>query len=420
MKEVLVKKEETEVYSLYLHSSGLRIVHFKEESNISYAGYSVRVGAAQDPRNYFGMAHLVEHMMFKGTQKRSARSIIRRVEEVGADINAFTTKVDTFVYATFKEEFLQRMLHLLTDVVLCSKIPADELEKEKTVILEEINSYKDSPSEEIFDEFEDLLFSGTCLGHNILGTDTSVKRISSEAAQDFMKKYYVPHNMVLVLRGKVDMDFVSHFCNYNFAKYNSVYSFTKESQLFFNRTIKKKRVVRRKDTCQTHCLIGGYAYSMYHKDRFVLSLLNNILGGPGMSSRLNMSLRENSGYVYSVESHYVAYDKYGFFSIYFGSAHKDREAAIRLIFEELQRLREEALSERELLVAKRQFMGQLAISEDNRENTFLALGKSVLFFDKFASQEKVAHKIESISAEDLQRVARDLYQEENMLTLIYK
>lgn len=409
-------------YKLYQHASGLTIVHCPDESPITYAGYAVHVGAKSDPQRYFGMAHLVEHMMFKGTLLRSSKGIIRRVEEIGADINAFTTKEETFVYAAFGHHYLGRMLHLLTDVVLHSRIPEGELEREKSVIIEEINSYKDSPSEQIFDEFEDILFASSSLGHNILGSSSSVTRITSQSARKFMNSYYRPDNMVLCFRGKVDISYVLDFCDHHFG--TIAVAPTQRRPFMGNFAIgsppKKSVISHRYDTHQTHCIIGGYAFPMHHELRIATSLLNNILGGPGMNSRLNMSLREEAGYVYSVESNYASFCEAGLFSIYFGCAHKDREKAQELVLSELKKLCDQPISSKELTAAKRQFMGQLAISEDVRETAFLSLGKSILFFGKYETQEQITALIDTITSEQLQYIAQQLYQPDNLLTLIYR
>lgn len=411
-----------EHYELYQHSSGLTIAHYPDKSAITYAGYIVRVGAQNDPQRYFGMAHLVEHMMFKGTRLRSSKHIIQRAEEVGADINAYTTKEETFVYAAFKEQYLHRMLHLLTDVVLHSRIPEEELEREKSVIIEEINSYKDSPSEQIFDEFEDLLFRGSSLGHNILGTVASVKRISSLSARKFIHQHYRPENMVLCLRGQVDIEYILDFCDDYFSSYSieKALPLRPTSLLHTVGDLPKTTYLSHKfNTYQTHCIIGGYAYSMHQEERLVTTLLNNILGGPGMNSRLNMSLREEKGYVYSVDSNYTPYSNAGVFTIYFGCAHKDRESAKALVFQELERLCAEPISDKELAAAKRQIMGQLAIAADIRETAFLSMGKSLLFYRKYDSLSTIEERLNTITASMIQETARKLFVPEQLLTLLY-
>ncbi len=410
-----------EHYHLHNHSSGLTIAYFPDKNAITYAGYIVRVGAKNDPQRYFGMAHLVEHMMFKGTSLRSSKQIIQRAEEVGADINAYTTKEETFVYAAFKEQYLHRMLHLLSDVVLHSRIPEEELEREKSVIIEEINSYKDTPAEQIFDEFEDILFRGSPLGHNILGTIPAVERISSSAARKFIRQYYRPENMILCLRGQVNIEQVLAFCDAYFPS-SCDFPPTQEAHTLTHLVGEKPKVSRmahRFDTYQSHCVLGGYAFSMHQEERLATTLLNNILGGPGMNSRLNMSLREERGYVYSVDSNYTPYSNSGIFTIYFGCAHKDREAAQRLVFEELDRLCNDPIGARELAAAQRQIMGQLAIAADNRETAFLSMGKSLLFYRKYDSLATIEERIKSVTASMLQDTACKLFAPENLLTLLY-
>lgn len=417
---------QTEEYQIYTLPSGLRVAYYPEDSEISYAGYIVRTGASQDPHRYFGMAHLVEHMLFKGTSLRNARAIINRIEAIGGDLNAYTTKEETFLYAAFGRSYQIRALQLITDLIQHSQIPEDELAKEKTVIIEEINSYKDSPSELIFDEFENYLFHATPLGHNILGSEASVKRITSKAARAFREQYYQPYNMVLCLRGAFDMEWVLQFCEYHFLMPTS-----SPSSLPSPHTLPlwnpntallptRRMVTHRDDTYQIHRLIGGFAYALRDERRIPFSLLINILGGPGMNSRLNLSLREEAGLVYTVESNYTLFSNAGLFTIYFGSAHKDVEEATNRIYQELEKLRLQPLTSVELSVAKRQWLGQLAISNDSRESAFLAMGKSVLFFGKFDSLARIAQRIEAITSENLQQAAQELFYPDRLFTLTYR
>ncbi len=414
---------QTDLYQVFRLPSGLRIAYYPDGSPISYAGYIIHTGAAQDPRKYHGMAHLVEHMLFKGTPLRKAKSIINRMEEIGADLNAYTTKEETFLYAAFGQPYAVRTIQLLTDIVRNSHIPLEELRKEKTVIIEEINSYKDAPAEMIFDEFEDLLFHGTALGHNILGTAASVERITSEAARAFRAHHYQPHNMVLCLRGVFDISWIIDFCNYHFGTKESPISPLSTSPSWDPTQAplpRKRSVVHHFDTYQTHMLMGGFAYHLHDERRIGLTLLNNILGGPGMNSRLNTSLREESGLVYSVDSNYTIFSQGGLFSIYLGCAHRDREQASRKVYEELNKLATIPLTDRELASAKRQLLGQLSISADSRENAFLAMGKSILFYGKYDALNVIEQRINQISSEQLCTIAQELFDPERIISLIYR
>lgn len=410
-------------YHSYLLPSGLRVIIYPDDNPVMYAGYIIATGSKNDPLRYHGMAHFVEHMLFKGTQLRNARQIINRIEEVGADFNAFTTKEETFIYTAFPQEHLNRVLQLMTDVVLHSTVPTIEAEREKGVIVEEINSYKDSPADLIFDEFENLLFRGTPLGHNILGTEESVGRISSEAARNFMSAHYLPSRMAFCLRGQVDETLLFAFLNYHFSPLaqsaKAPVDWRETTDIKLKPLPTKKAMAHRMETFQVHRILGCHAYSLQHKQRIGLTLLSNLLGGRGMNSRLNLNLREEKGLVYSVESTFTPFLATGYLSIYFGAAKSNLKLATDGVYEELERLKQELISPEELRMAKRQIMGQLAIQEDNRETAFLDMGKSFLYFDRYNSMDDIKARFERLTAEELRDIARELFRKERMLTLTY-
>ncbi len=404
-------------YQSHTLKNGLRIVHMPLTGNVSYCGFIVNAGTRDENTDEYGMAHFVEHMLFKGTQKRHSFHIINRMESVGGDINAYTNKEETVIYSTFLEEHFERAFELLSDLTFHSVFPQKEIDKEIDVILDEINSYEDSPSELIFDEFENIVFTNSQLGHNILGDPDSLESFNTKKALKFIKRYYSPDNMVFFSLGKTPIKKIIKLAE----KYLSDVSMP---PLDYNRIvppdfIKTKQSID-KDTIQTHALIGGRCYGLHDKKRKVLHLLNNILGGPGMNSRLNISLREKRGYVYNVESNMTNYSDTGIFSIYFGSDKKNADKCIQLIQKELKKLRETKLTTLQLSAAKKQLIGQTSVARDNHENLALALGKSFFHYNHFSSRHEMISKIENISADSILDVANEIFCDDNMSYLIYK
>ncbi|KGN75067.1 peptidase M16 [Porphyromonas macacae] len=398
--------------------SGLKIAYFPDQSEVTYLGYGIGVGSRHENNREHGLAHFTEHMLFKGTGKRSAKQIIFRMEEVGADLNAFTTKEETFLYAAFSKRHLNRAMELMSDIVLHSAYPEKELQKEKEVIIDEINSYKDTPAELIYDEFENLLFKGRPLGHNILGTEQSVRRVQPASGRQFLAKHYRPDNMLLFVMGQVDFERLVEQASYYFPSKDPVPR---------REAVKRKPFVhpcgqtirRRKDTYQHHTMIGNLAYAMNDKRRYALSLMTNILGGPGMNSQLNMLLREENGLVYNVEAGYTAYSDTGVFHIYYGCAKQNAAYTKKLVLEALEQFICRPLTEQELTAAKQQLKGQLAISNDNRENVFLSMGKSLMHFEHFNSLSELYLRIDSITADDIFEVAKEVLNPARLLTLEY-
>ena len=404
-------------YFSHILSNGLRMVHLPMESPVSYCGFAVNAGTRDEEANEFGLAHFVEHMMFKGTEKRKAWHILNRMENVGGELNAYTTKEETFVYSIFMEEHYQRALELLTDLIFHSQFPQQEIEKEVDVILDEINSYEDSPSELIFDEFENLLYDGHALGHNILGDEASLLTFNSESGRSFMRRFYAPGNMVFFSMGRID--------------FNKIVKMAEGflSDIAFPVALRNRIVpsaiepcVRKvhKDTHQAHVLIGSRAYSMHDEKRIPLFLLNNMLGGPGMNNRLNVSLREKHGLVYNVESNVTSYTDTGLASIYFGTDPKNMEKALRLVYKELDKLRDNSLSATQLAAAKKQVIGQLGVSGDNKEGLFLGLGKSFLHYNRYDTLPEVFARIEALTIKDIQEVANEVFAPERLFSLIYQ
>ena len=404
-------------YLTHTLENGIRLVHMPDKSPVSYCGFAVNAGARDEGKDEFGLAHFVEHMLFKGTEKRKVWHILNRMENVGGELNAYTTKEETFVYSVFMEADFGRAFELLSDLVFHSQFPQQEIDKEVDVILDEINSYEDSPSELIFDEFENMIFKGHALGHNILGTEATLMGFDSASGRSFLNRYYAPENMVFFSIGRNDFKKIIRMAEMalNGISFPMTHRERKASDPIqaFTQQVSK-------DTHQSHVLLGARAFDMYDSRRVALFLLNNILGGPGMNNRLNVSLRERNGLVYSVESNLTSYIDTGVASIYFGTDPKHREKALSLVHKELTRLRDTKLTTTQLAAAKKQAIGQLGVSGDNREGLFLGLGKSFLHYDRYETLPEVFDKIERLTAEQLLEVANEIFDPKRLFCLIYE
>lgn len=404
-------------YQSYTLGNGLRIVHKPLDSNVSYCGFIVNAGTRDEDASEFGMAHFVEHMLFKGTAKRKSYHILNRMESVGGEINAYTNKEETVIYSVFLEEHFVRAFELLTDLTFHSTFPQKEIDKEIDVVIDEINSYEDSPSELIFDEFENIVFRDSQLGHHILGKEETLKSFDTSKTRAFVQKHYSPHNIVFFSLGRTPMSKIIHWTK-------KFLSEIEPSACDYKRIapdeIPSANQNVNKDTNQAHVLIGSRCYGLQSTKRKTLHLLNNILGGPGMNSRLNISLREKRGYVYNVESGMTSYTDTGIFSIYFGSDKKNADKCIELIHKELKLLRDTKLTASQLSAAKKQLIGQIGVANDNHESLALNLGKSFLHYNHFNSMRETVQKIESISSEDVLAVANEILDENRLNYLIYR
>lgn len=405
-------------YQTYTLANGLRIIQIPSSSPVVYCGFAINAGTRDERDNEQGMAHFVEHILFKGTQKRKAWHILNRMENVGGDLNAFTNKEETVVYAAFLAEHFSRAFELLADIVFHSVFPQREIDKEVDVILDEIQSYEDTPSELIFDEFENIIYRGHSLGRNILGLPEQLKSFRTEDALRFVHRYYQPGNMVFFLKGNVDIRKIASLAE----KYLSDIPCTSEivSERVPLPQYVPEQVCVHKDTHQAHVMIGCRGYNAYDEKRTGLYLLNNMLGGPGMNSRLNVALRERRGLVYNVESNLTSYTDTGVFSIYFGTDPDDVNTCMRLIYKELKKLRDNKLTSLQLMAAKKQLIGQIGVAADNFENEALGVGKTFLHYNKFESQNAVFQRIQDLTASNLLEIANEVFAEENLSTLLYK
>lgn len=403
-------------YLTHTLSNGLRIVHKPIESNVSYCGFIVNAGTRDEAPDQYGMAHFVEHMLFKGTDKRRAYHIINRMENVGGELNAFTNKEETVVYSVFLEQHFSRAIELLSDITFHSNFPQSEIEKEVEVIIDEIHSYEDSPSELIFDEFENLVFDQSQIGHNILGSAELLQNFDGQMAKAFVNKFYNPSNMVFFSLGRTDFKKIVYYAEKYLSAIPDIKSDIQRIKPVDISSVNKRED---KDTSQAHVLIGGRSYSLCDPNRRVLNLLNNLLGGPGMNSRLNISLREKRGYVYNVDSSITSYTDTGITSIYFGCDKKNVDKCISLVNKELNRLRKEKLTSSQLSTAKKQLIGQIGVMGDNHENLALALGKNFLHHNHFNTLAETAQKIEAVTAEQILAVSNEIFDERSLFTLIY-
>ncbi len=412
-------------YNTYTLKNGLRIIHLPSPSQVVYCGYQIAAGTRNESSGEEGIAHFCEHMTFKGTERRNAIQIINALEGVGGELNAFTNKEDTVFYAAISKEHFSQAVDILTDIVFHSQYPQHEIEKEVEVICDEIESYNDSPAELIYDDFENIIFEGHPLGHNILGKAEQLRTYTTEDALRFVRRNYRTNNAIFFAYGDVDF---AKICKSVECRTDSVECRVesvefllpegrKNSKLY---TLNSQLIVRQLSTHQSHVMLGTRAYDIHHPMRIPLYLLNNILGGPGMNARLNISLRERNGLVYTVESTMVSYSDTGIWCIYFGCDSHDIKRCLKLVRRELDKMMQKPLSASQLRNAKRQLKGQIAIACDNREQFALDFGKSFLHYGWEKDITHLYESIDKVTAEDIQKVANELFATNMLTTLIYK
>ncbi len=397
--------------------NGIRIIHHPTKSPVGYCGLIINTGSRDERENEHGMAHFIEHVIFKGTKKRKTYHILSRIDDVGGELNAYTAKEETCIYASFLKQDFERALELLHDITFNSTFPAKEIEKEKEVIIDEINSYKDNPSDLIIDDFEELVFKDDPMGRNILGTPETLGKFGRTDIERFMANNYHTDQMVLCSVGEI--------LPTRLFKLASKYFGVVTTNLLVNNRPSiipyiPRRVDKEMDTFQSHIAIGNVAYDLNSPLRPGLLLLNNILGGPGMNSRLNMSLREKNGIAYNIESIYSPYSGTGVFSIYFGTDEENINRSLSIVNRELKKLREKSLGKLQLHNAQRQLKGQITISSENRESLMLSIGKSYLLYNRVDSLEEIYQKIDNITSADLLAIANEIFDESRLSYLIYR
>lgn len=440
-------------YNTYTLDNGLRIIHLPSDSQVVYCGYQINAGTRDEEPGEEGLAHFCEHVTFKGTERRKAWHILNCLESVGGDLNAYTNKEGTVYYSAILKEHIARAVDLLSDIVFHSVYPQAEIDKEVEVICDEIESYNDSPAELIYDEFENILFKGSPLGHNILGTAEQVRAFKTEDALRFTQKLYRPDNAIFFAYGDIDFKKLVKLLQRALADDKSVgklaeeklpqisqitqisrdeNSIAEEKSVSSVKSVGPKNypsvrdeiagqtIVMQKNTHQAHVMIGTRAYDVNDDRRMPLYLLNNMLGGPGMNAKLNLALREHNGLVYTVESTMVAYGDTGTWSIYFGCDEHDVKRCLRLVRKELDKFMQKPLSDAQLKAAKKQIKGQIGVACDNRENFALDFGKSFLHYGWEKNVDRLYEQVDEITAAQIQAVAQELFDKDRLTTLIFK
>ncbi|MDA3879189.1 MAG: pitrilysin family protein [Prolixibacteraceae bacterium] len=403
-------------YQLFLLKNGIRVIHQYVDSPVAHFGVIMNTGSRDETKKEQGLAHFIEHTIFKGTINRKSHQIINRLEDVGGELNAYTTKEETAVYGTFLNEFYPRAIELISDIVTNASFPEKEIELEKEVVIEEINSYNDSPAELIYDEFEELVFDGHPIARNILGTPKKVRAFNREMIKKFINQNYHTSEMVICSVGTIKPRLFESLVNRYFGMQPEKNGGSKRKP--FNNYQRRISEIN-KDTFQSHCIIGTESFNLDHTMRLPMVLLSNILGGNSMNSKLNMALREKNGLVYGVEANYTPYTDTGIFMIYFGTERSNLFKALDLAEKELKKIRKSKLGPQTLARAKRQMIGQLAIANENREDLMLTLGRSLLYFNKVDTLPEVFNKIESITSDDLFNIANENLAVDNMSRLIF-
>lgn len=404
------------MYEYHTLPNGIRIILSHTPSRVVYSGVYVNVGSRDERGDDEGMAHFIEHSLFKGTTHRKAHHILNRIDGVGGELNAFTTKEETALYASSLVEHLDRCLELFADILFHSTFPEAEIAKERDVVLEEINSYSDLPAELIYDQFEELAYEGHPLAHNILGSKRNVRRFTPERIQQHLHDNYTPARMVITVAGNVRFERLVKLCERYFGGYGNHPSAVDRSERPCFHPFERHRNLR---THQTHLLIGCEAPDIYRQEKTVFTLLNNILGGPAMNSRLNVAIRERYGFCYNIESQYVPFSDTGLFYIYAGVDHEACPKVRQLVAEELERIATTPLTDRQLRRVQQQFIGQMAINNDLGLNEMQSIGKAYLNFDHVDTLEEMNADIMAVSAADLIRVAQQYFNPAAFSTLIY-
>ena len=398
-------------------SNGIRLVYMHTPSPVAHMGVTVLAGSRYEQSQEAGLAHFLEHCIFKGTTKRRSLHILSRLDSVGGELNAYTTKEEICVYASFTKEYFKRSSELLADIVLNSNFPEKEIQKEKEIVLDEINSYLDSPSDKIFDDFEELLFQNHPLGTNILGTKESVSGFTRKELMDYIQRFFFAENIVISFVGDVPLTKLVQTIEKDFSTLKR--SALQVTPLPFT-DYKPFQIRSQEANFQAHAVIGGIAPGYNSEQRRGMTLLTNVLGGPALNSRLILTIREKYGYTYNIEASYSPYADIGYLTIYFGTDQKYLEKTRKLVYKEIKLMREEALSEIQLKKAKEQLKGHLALSLDSNSGIMLGLGKSLLLFNQIDSIQEIYSAIDKLTVKELREIAAEYFDESKVSELIFE
>ena len=397
-----------QTYNIFTLPNGLRCVHYRTTGKVSYCGIAVNAGSRDENLDCYGLAHFVEHTIFKGTTQRSSWHISNRMERVGGELNAYTTKEETVIYTVAPQGYLQRGLELIADLIKNTTFPEHELDKEREVVIDEINSYLDSPSETVFDKFEDFIYQGSSMGHNILGSPESVKSLNSSKCRDFIDKFYTPRNMAIYCVDPTPFDKVEREITKQFGNLKFPYEYNNreipEIIAPFEKTINN-------NGHQAHTIIGSRIFGKYDDRRFALFLLNNYIGGPCMNSRLNQELRERNGLVYTVDSSVGLMSNCGLFQIYFGCDSSNIAKCKKIIHRELDKLANNTMKSSIFERARRQYLGQLHVSSDHKESRAIGLGKSLLYYNEIHDIEWSTKMLMEVTPQQIRDVAELIHSQ---------
>jgi predicted Zn-dependent peptidase len=402
---------------IFTLSNGIRVVYVHAPAQVAHLGVTILAGSRYENKGEEGLAHFLEHCIFKGTKKRRSLHILSRLDSVGGELNAYTTKEEICVYASFTKEYIRRSSELISDIILNSTFPPKEIEKEKEIILDEINSYLDAPSDKIFDDFEEHLFKNHELGNNILGTRESVSSFTQQDLLNYVHRFFFPENMVISFVGDISTTKLKAILEKDFGSLKHQAPMVKPRD--FN-SYQAFKIRSKEANIQAHGIIGGLAPSYNDEHRRAMTLLINVLGGPALNSRLILSIREKYGYSYNIEANYSPFAETGYWSIYFGTDQKYLNKTIKLIYKELKLIREKSFTESQLKGAKEQLKGHLALSLDSNSGIMLGLGKSLLLFNQIDSIQEIYAGIDKVTVQDLQEVAAKYFDELNISELIFE
>ena len=408
---------EENIVSQYVLPNGITILHKYRGGDVAHIALMVNTGMRDEMPNENGLAHLIEHMLFKGTKRRKAYHVLSCLENVGGDLNAYTTKEETCIHASFLKEYYNKALDLFADVAFNSTYPENELEKEKEVVIDEINSYLDSPAEEICDEFENMLYKGHEMGRNILGTTTLVESYNRKDLCRFLKNNYSTERMVIATVGNISFESFKNKVIRYFGDYERVVTTYHRKPFITPNTF---NITQERNSHLSHCIIGGLSYNIDDTRKMSMVLLNNILGGPGMNSRLNLNIREKYGFAYTIESQYNAYSDTGNFFIYLGVDPHSLDKTINLVIKELNKLKNNRLGSIQLSNAKSQLIGQMALGSESGLGELIAMTRAAFTKEGIEPLSETIRKIRNISADDIIEVSNDIFSQDNISTLIFK